>query len=312
MSTKNWNPLYTGDIIDVVAPGFASTEAEVEGARQFLLNWGFKPRIPKGLIQKHFLHSNSDEKRFHHLKNAFLAEDSKAIWCLRGGYGANRLLPFLDKLKVPKKNKLFLGISDVTSLHIYLNQKWNWSTLHAPLLDRLGQKKVPQIIEREIFQTLTGKIEQISYKKIKPMNSYAKNIKAIKAPIVGGNLTVIQSTLGTPYQINLKNKFLFVEDLGERGYRVDRIFEHLYQSNALKGCKGVLIGEFIGGVEPDGKTILWPLVFKRWAEDSKIPFFSGIEVGHGVSQRPLPLNTMATIKQKNKFTMTIETGILGE
>lgn len=314
MTFKKWLPLAQGDIIDVVAPGFASTEEEVEGARQFLINWGFKPRIPKNLIQKHFLHANSDEKRFSYLKQALLAKDSKAVWCLRGGYGANRLLPWMDQLKKKSQPKIFLGISDVTSLHVYLNKKWGWSTLHAPLLDRMGQKKVPVEIEQEVFDVITGKQRQVFYKNITPMNKAAKQQTAdskISGSIIGGNLTVLQSTIGTPYQVNLKNKFLFIEDLGERGYRVDRIFEHLRQARVLLGCKGVLIGEFIGGLEPDGKTELWSKVFQRWADDLPIPFFSGVEVGHGVSQRPLPLNTKATIYKDKKVVLAIESGAVG-
>ncbi|MBC7372126.1 MAG: LD-carboxypeptidase [Bdellovibrionaceae bacterium] len=290
---SSWKFLKAGDIVDVVSPGFASTKEEVEAARNFLLKWNLVPRIPKNLIQKHFLHSNSDEKRFGFLREAILAKDSKIVWCLRGGYGSNRLLPGLDKLK-PKTQKLLVGISDITSLHVYFEQKWNWPTLHASLLDRMGSGKVPPKIEKETMDLLFGRSQEIEFKKLKPMNASAKNLKSIRSSVVGGNLIVLQSTLGTPYQVNTDGKILFIEDLGERGYRVDRVLEHFYQAGLFKKCKALIIGEFLGGKEESGK-ILWPQVFKSWADRLDIPVFSGMEAGHGIIQRPVPLMTKAVL-----------------
>lgn len=307
----SWCYLKKGDTVDVVSPGFASTPEEVENARRFLLKWGLKPRIPKNLIQKHFLHSNSDEKRFGFLRAALEAEDSKIIWCLRGGYGSNRLLPLLDKLKKPRQQKLLVGISDITSLHVYFEQKWNWPTLHASLLDRMGSGKVPRKIEKETMDLLFGNTQSVEFEKLKAMNEAALNLKKVKSSVVGGNLVVLQSTLGTPYQVKTDGKILFIEDLGERGYRVDRILEHFDQVGLFKKCKGLVIGEFLGGQESNGK-ILWPQVFKSWAERLDIPVFSGMEVGHGVIQRPLPLYTEAVLSGGTKGALWIKAEGVGE
>lgn len=301
----NWSCLKKGDIVDVVSPGFASTPAEVEGARQFLLKWGLQPRIPEKLIQKHFLHANSDERRFGFLREAIEAADSKVIWCLRGGYGSNRLLPHLDKIKKPRRQKLLVGISDITSLHVYFEQKWNWPTLHASLLDRMGSGKVPPKIEKETMDLLFGKTQRVEFKKLKAMNPAALDLRQVKSSVVGGNLVVLQSTLGTPYQVKTEGKILFIEDLGERGYRVDRILEHFDQVGLFKKCKGLVIGEFLGGEESNGKA-LWPQVFKSWADRLDIPVFSGMEAGHGVVQRPVPFFTEAVLRGGKKGTLSIQ------
>lgn len=302
---KRWQHLEKGDIVDVVSPGFASTREEIEGARQFLLKWGLQPRIPAKLVQKHFLHSNSDEKRFGYLREAVQAKDSKIIWCLRGGYGSNRLLPMLDKVKKGPTPKLLVGISDITSLHVYFSQKWQWPTLHASLLDRMGSGKVPPKIEKETMDLLFGKIDGVEFKKLKPMNKAALSLKSMNSSVVGGNLIVLQSTLGTPYQVNTDGKILFIEDLGERGYRVDRVLEHFYQVGLFKKCKALVIGEFLGGNETNGKP-LWPQVFKSWSERLQIPVFSGMEAGHGVIQRPVPLLTKAVLSGGSKGNLWIE------
>jgi muramoyltetrapeptide carboxypeptidase len=303
---SRWQSLTPGDLVDVVSPGFASTPEEVAGARAFLERWDLVPRIPRGLIQKHFLLANEDEKRFAFLKDALLAEDSKVIWCLRGGYGANRLLPYLDKIKKPKKVKLLVGISDVTSLHIYLGQKWGWPTLHASLLDRMGSGKVPPRIEKETMDVLFGKAEGVEFKKLKAMNTAALKLKKIQGSVVGGNLTVLQSTLGTKYQFKTAGKILFIEELGERGYRVDRILEHFHQVGLFDDCRALVIGEFLAGAEPGGK-VLWPQVLKSWAERLQIPVFGGMEAGHGIVQRPLPFFTEATLTGGPRGSLWIAT-----
>nr|BFD62951.1 hypothetical protein BdHM001_16320 [Bdellovibrio sp. HM001] len=308
--TGSWKFLKENDVIDVVAPGYPSKPHEVEGARDFLLKWKLQPRIPKGIIKPHFLHAHEDEARWSFLKAAIESRDSQVIWCLRGGYGSNRLLPYLAKLKKPKTPKLLIGISDISSLHTFVTQEWGWSTLHAPLLDRLGRNLVSAKHEKEIHDVLFGKTKKIEFKKLKPLNQAAREAKTIKSRITGGNLTVLQSTLGTPWQINADKKLLFVEDIGERGYRVDRMFEQFRQAGIFKKCQGLILGDFFGGEEPGGtgadKT---NKVFKRWAEDLEIPLFKGLEAGHAPVQRPVPFNTSCELTvNSGRVLLQIETG----
>lgn len=304
-----WKYFKEGDIIDVVAPGYPSQPHEVDGARDFLLKWNLVPRIPKDIIKPHFLHANEDEARFNFLKAAIQSKDSNVIWCMRGGYGSNRLIPQLAKMKKPKEPKLLIGISDITSLHTFLIQEWGWSTLHAPLLDRLGRKLVAPKFEKELHQVLFGQEKQVEFKKLKPLNAQARNIKLMKSRIVGGNLAVLQTTLGTPWQIDAKKSFLFLEDTGERGYRVDKMLEHMRQAGVYKQCHGIILGDFIGGNEPGTETSKLKQVFKRWSEDLDIPMFQGLEAGHDIIQRPVPFNTSCVLTQKNgKVHLSIDTG----
>ncbi|WP_415061466.1 S66 peptidase family protein [Bdellovibrio sp.] len=306
---SNWKFLKDGDVIDVVAPGYPSQAHEVDGARDFLLKWKLQPRIPKGLIKSHFLHAHEDEHRFAFLKAAIESKDSQVIWCLRGGYGSNRLVPMLSKLKKPKEPKLLIGISDITSLHTFFVQEWGWKPLHAPLLDRLGRNLVPPKLEKELHRILFGEQTHVEFKKLKPLNEAASKVRNLKSKVVGGNLTVLQSTMGTPWQIQARNSLLFVEDLGERGYRIDRMFEQFRQAGVFKNCHGLILGDFIGGEEPATKKNNFKLVFKRWAQDLDIPVFQGLEAGHAVIQRPVPFNTPCVLSVKEgRGHLLIETG----
>ncbi|WP_374080337.1 LD-carboxypeptidase [Bdellovibrio bacteriovorus] len=305
----HWKYFNEGDIIDVVAPGYPSKPHEVEGAHDFLLKWKLQPRIPKGLIKPHFLHAHEDEARFAFLKAAIESKDSRVIWCLRGGYGSNRLIPMLAKLKKPKEPKLLIGISDITSLHSFFIQEWGWSTLHAPLLDRLGRNLVSPKFEKELHEILFGQETEVEFKNLKPLNEAARKVKNLKSKIVGGNLTVLQSSMGTPWQIETKKSLLFVEDIGERGYRIDRMFEQFRQAGLFKQCHGLILGDFVGGEEPSTQKNNFKLVFKRWAEDLDIPLFQGMQAGHAVIQRPVPFNTPCMLNvEKGKGHLVIKTG----
>lgn len=307
MKMKTWRPLEPGDVVDVVAPGYPASREAVEGARRFLTRWGLIPRIPADLMAPHFLHANTDEKRLEHLKRALLAKDSKAVWCLRGGYGSNRLLPALAKIKKPTDAKLFIGISDITTLHVFLNQEWGWATVHGPLLDRMGAGRIRPRHERELKRLLFGEDRRIEFTGLKALNEAAAKRRTLRASIIGGNLTVLQSLIGTPWSFSGSGHFLFVEDIGERGYRIDRIFEHIRQAGLFKGCRGLLIGDFVGGEEPQGKNLI-PAVIKRWAKDLDLPLYSGLEAGHGEIQRPVPFGPPATLTVGREIRLSIESG----
>ena len=309
MKHKNWTFLEPGDAVDVIAPGYPSPAEQVVGGGEFLRSWGLVPRIPKNLVQKHFLHANSDEKRFQFLKQALLASDSRVIWCTRGGYGSNRLLPYLQKMKKPKQMKLLVGLSDVTSLHTFFTQEWGWPSLHACVLDRIGRGALPKKLEKELHQVLFGEVDVLRFSKLKALNPAAQKIKKISSSVVGGNLTVLQSSLGTPFQIETAGKFLFVEDIAERGYRIDRMFEQFRQAGLFKNCRGLLLGHFIGGEEPATGKNNFKQVFARWADDLNIPLLRGVEAGHDVWQRTLPFNTSAVLQKDGAaFSLLVKTG----
>lgn len=305
-----WLPLEKGDTVDLVAPGFACKPEEVAGATEFLKSWGLVPRVPKKLFGRDVLCSNQDEVRLSHLREALLAPDSKAVWCLRGGYGSIRLLPELEKIKAPKgPAKLFIGLSDITSLHLFLNQSWGWPTVHGPLMDRFGRGAVLPKYVREMKKYVFGEMQSIEFAGLKPLNAAARKSGKIHAEVTGGNLITLQSSLATPWQWQTRGRILFFEDIGERGYKVDRVLEHFEQAGLFEGIKGIVFGDFTGGAEADGRTLL-PAVLKRFAEANAFPVFSGLKSGHDVIQRPLPFATHSVLELGERGVLTCQTGIV--
>lgn len=292
----DWLPLKEGDTVDLVAPGFACTPEELRGALHFLAGWGLEARVPRKLFGQDVICSHDDVTRLKHLKEALLAPDSRAVWCVRGGYGSIRLIPELAKLKRPKgPPKLFIGLSDISTLHLFLNQCWGWPTVHGPMLDRLGKGAARPTHVREMKRFVFGRMEEIRFAGLKPMNTAARRAGIVKGTVSGGNLITLQSSLGTEIDWDTSGQILFFEEIGERGYRVDRALEQLCQAGRFKNARAVVFGEFTGGHENDGSTRI-PGVLRRFAEAMTIPVLSGLKSGHGVIQRPVPFGTSAELR----------------
>ena len=207
-----------------------------------------------------------------------------------------RLIPLLEKLTPPKTAKLLIGFSDITSLHLYLNQKWNWPSLHGRTISQLSPDWKENAESKILIDLLFGRIPEVEFNNLKPLNQAAKKSITIKSSVIGGNLRLIQSSLGTSWEVNPKGRILFLEDVSERGYSVDRMLEQLYQANILnQGLDALIFGDFTEGLEKNGDDLV-PLALKRFADRVDYPVLFGMPCGHaqGVNS-PLPMNTPATL-----------------
>lgn len=295
------------NLIHIVAPGMPYDPGELKKSLSIVKGWGFDVIQPAGLLKKdHPICSSSRDSRWQHLQEALMSEESSIIWSVRGGYGSLHLIPFLQKIKKPKTPKLFIGFSDNTTLHQFFNQQWNWSTWHGPHLDRLYKLNSANL--SNLKKLLTGKKQQQIFSDLKPLNQKAKGVKVLRAKILGGNLITLQSSLATQNQLNCQKRILFIEDIGERGYRIDRVLEHFQQAGIFKGITAMIVGPFVSGLEPNGKD-LTRNVLQEFAERQKFPIFSGIKSGHILYSQILPLETAAILQKKSSsFQLSVSTG----
>ncbi len=304
---KKWPVLKKGDVVDIVAPGWKCEKVIVKQAIEFLKSWGLVARFDSNQFSNDVLFSNSDQIRFQYLKKALLNSRSKAIWCVRGGSGTHRLLPYLEELEQPSLNKVVIGISDITTLHHFLLQRWNWISLHATLLDRIGQGRVPQSILTEMQNVLFGLKKELIFNNLKPLNEKAKQNLSLRGELIGGNLTVLQASLSTPWQLKTKNKIIFFEEIGERAYRVDRILVHFEQAGLFKNVKAIVFGEFLVGKEKSGRD-LTPIILKQFAERMNFPVFKGLQSGHGKIQRVVPIGSRAILSSDDSASLVVQSG----
>jgi muramoyltetrapeptide carboxypeptidase len=284
--------------IKLIAPASSLSKAELELSLNLANSLKLKLDIPKNLLTKHPFYANKLEIQLEHLCSALNDDEIDIIWCARGGWGSLRLLPHLAKIKKPKKNKLLIGYSDITFLHLFFNQVWNWPTLHANNFSGLPQMTSPQI--RHLLDIIDNN-KVTKSQKLTPLNQAAQNIKKIDAKLIGGNLRIIQSSLATPWQVDARNKIIFFEDVAERGYSIDRMLVQLEIASVFKQVKAIIFGDFTLGIEKNNKDYT-AFALKEFAQRTNVPVFKGLKVGHGKFNTPLLLNHSYRL-EKNVLSM---------
>ena len=277
---KNLN---AGDVVELIAPASGCSLYQVQQLKATLESWGLVCLLSDDLFGPDLLCANTDEARFEQLQKAFFNPESKALFCVRGGYGSQRLLPRLLQLPKPPCPKIFVGMSDITALHLFLQQQWHWSTVHA-------STNVMQLTSDSLLALRSFLMDKpdFTFGNLMPLNAFATEEHTWIAPVVGGNLTLVQTSIGTPWQIQTSEKIVLLEEINERAYRVDRILNHLLQANLLTNAKALIFGDFIGGEEPDGRSLIEP-VLARFAQQSPIPVLQLQGIGHGACNWPITL-----------------------
>ena len=300
--TQSPLPLKANDCVEIIAPSSKPDRSRLEHLRALFAAHQLSVHIPENLIGPDALCANTDSVRFELLKNALYHPNTKALVAVAGGYGCTRLIPHLINLPKPPQAKLLIGMSDLTALHLFLNQHWGWPSLHAAAItQRFCEKSISALMN-----LLTQPTLQLSYSHLEPLNAPARHLTYLEGSVSGGNLCLLQASIGTAIQFDPLDKFILLEEVNERAYRIDRMLQHLKQAGLFNGAKAILLGDFIGGSEPDG-TELTPIILKNFAEAIAIPVLKIAEVGHGKTNYPILLGTKATLQQTDKLHLTIQT-----
>ncbi|MDX1949683.1 MAG: LD-carboxypeptidase [Rickettsiales bacterium] len=302
---KPYTPLKKGDIVEILAPAYGIKPQEVERIKEYIKSLGLIPRVPDDLLAGDLIASAPEKIRFNQLKNALFAKDSKAIWCVKGGSGSPQIIPHLEKIKnPPEQEKLFIAFSDITSIHFFLNQEWGWKTIHGPILWQIVRDRIDKESISHIENLIFGK----KYKKEFSLEVVSKNLKpqTIKTKaIIGGNLKLVQCSIGTIWEIIAKDKILLFEDINEKPYQVDRILTHIQQSNLCKGAKAIIFGDFEGG-EIDMDMPLIEKILERFAEQIKIPVFRIKGIGHTERNYAIHFGVPAKIEISKNSRLVVE------
>jgi muramoyltetrapeptide carboxypeptidase len=328
--------------IGIVATSSVIPKSEFEAGLAFLKQEGFQIEVHESVLGEYYFYPASDEDRARALIEYSSRPDLDVIWCGRGGYGATHLIPYLDRWKKSLRGKkplkkTLLGFSDITALLEWYRTELGWETIHAPM-PSLRTFPVLNPAEWKAIKNLL----RFSL-KLEPAKPFAhslkpvylpKSFKAETAPIVGGNLSVWNALLGTPHQGSVRGKFLFLEEIQENLARINRMTHHLEQAGGLKGCKGIILGDFMdckdsvplflsrGPKENESRELflrsppkdaMSPLrntippedglnfIFQSLGKRLELPVFSGLPVGHGPHFFPLYLGKKHELKRSGVF-----------
>lgn len=264
-----------GARIAVVAPSGVFEPARVERGMAWLRDQGFTPEPMPGMYAHHRYLAGDDVTRRADLVHA-LCGDFDAVWMARGGYGLARLLPRLPfgaMKKIP-----FFGFSDGTALLNPLVER-GLPAVHAPVLNALCDHN-DEASREHLARLLHGACPPLAGTPLLPGRA--------EAPLVGGNLCVLASLCGTPWQLVGRGRIVLLEDVGESPYKLDRLLTQLLQSGALEGCAGIALGEFVGAHPPADAD--WGVldVFEELLAPLGVPVLAGLAVGHGSRNLALP------------------------
>ncbi|MFH1355659.1 MAG: LD-carboxypeptidase [bacterium] len=298
------SPLKKGDTIHIVASSSPFERAAFEEGVTLLENWGFKVAYNDNIFDKIPYLAGTDERRAEELITALECPNTKAILFARGGYGAMRLLPLLDKnLKTPKA-KIIIGYSDITCLLSYLYQRYQWMTFYGPVVS----KDISNTMHEQTMASLQSHLTATNLEKTLTFNNAHSLYKGrATAPLTGGCLTLIVSLLGTSYEINTENKILFIEDTNEKPYEIDRMLTHLKLAGKFDHCSGLIFGS-LKGPNPDEHYIE---TIKGITKEYNIPILFNIPVGHSNPKLTLPLGATITLNTENN-TITFEESFYNE
>lgn len=295
--------LNEGDTVGIVAPASPLPDPKnIDRSVAALERLGFKPRLaPHARARWGFL-AGSDRDRAADIMDMFSGKRVRAIICLRGGYGAARLLPLLDYGIIRANPKIFLGYSDITSLHCAFLVKARLVSFHGPMLNSdFINDTMPECTLSGLLRTLMQPVAPGSI-----CNGYdKKSVEVFKrgrasGELLGGNISILCTTLGTPYQPSFKRKILFFEDLDEVPYRFDRMLTHLLNAGVLQQVAGVAIGINKNCIDPKAKKCkeyrqTVEDVFKERLGPLRVPVVVGLPFGHVPCNVTLPIGVRVTL-----------------
>ena len=234
-----------GDTIGIIAPSSPTREdGNLEKAYNKLTEMGFKVKMGTSPYEKYGYLSGTDNIRAEDLNNMFADKEVDGIICLRGGYGSPRILDLIDYNIIKENPKVFVGYSDITALHIAFTQICNLITYHGPMVTSDMIEGFSEFSKESLYKMIME--DEISGVIKNPENEDIITINGgiAEGPIIGGNLSLIVDTLGTAYEIDVKDKILFIEEIDEVPYNVDRMFNQLRLSGKLDEASGIILGDF--------------------------------------------------------------------
>lgn len=286
--------LRPGARVALVAPAGPLAEDAVERALRRVRAWGWEPLLGEHARARHGYLAGTDEQRAADLNAALRSPDNDAIWCLRGGYGTMRILERADWEALAERPRPLVGFSDITALHLAARRRGVVS-FHGP---HPAVADLPPFAERGLLRALTvpdpGGL--LPFPAGGPDHAITLAGGVAEGPLVGGNLALLAATVGTPFAMRARGAILFLEEVGEPVYRVDRMLSQLLLAGALDGVAGVAIGAFSECPDPPdaGLPAAEEVLLDRLRE-LNVPVASGFPFGHVPDNWTLPVGVRARL-----------------
>ena len=297
--------LKRGDTVGVLSAAAAVEQQALERGLELIRAMGFRARVSRHVLDRDDILAGSDRQRAEELQAFFADPDIRAIFVARGGYGSGRILPLLDFEAIALTPKPFIGFSDLTFLLNPIVERARMVAFHGPMLaiDHQIEDRNRRSFEH-LAKVLLGKIDRFEMEA-----PHVIHPGSAEGRLMGGCLSIVVAMLATPYAPNFDDKILFLEEVGERAYRIDRMLVQLRQSGALGRCAGVVFGAIRPyGNEENEARMIQRFVAEQTA-DLEIPVLFGIDAGHFTNNLTLPFGVRARIDSTSHRLTILESGV---
>ncbi len=303
-----------GAKVALIAPASPVSEEKIEKALTNMASLGYQVMEGKSLRARYGYLAGTDADRLADLHWAFSNPEVDAVWCVRGGYGTTRLLPAIDYALIRKNPKPFIGYSDVTALHLAIGQRAGLVTFHGPV----GASDFPENTLRHFQAMLTepaaGYVlrapaaeEELTGEEYRPFTIAPGSAKG---KLTGGNLSLLTALAGTPFAPSFRHKIVFIEDVGEQPYRIDRMLTQLLQASDLHQAAGIALGVFADcGPKNSEFSLTLPETLRDRLGTLGIPVVYGMPFGHVAHQATFPYNMPAELDASGQTLTFLEPGV---
>ncbi len=296
--------LKQGDAVGLITPGtYVSDPDRLALVRRTVEYFGLRPRFGRNVAKRAGYLGGTDEERLDDLHAMYRDPEVKAVFCIRGGVGSSRLLDRIDYGLIRKNPKIFLGYSDITSLHLAIHKRAGLVTFHGPVMISPFTDYTQTWFRKALFDPAPlGVIANPPESNALRPSHMLRAIRPGRArgPLVGGNLTLMTQLMGTPFEIETRGRILFVEDVDEQPYNIDRMLTQLRLAGKFEGVAGVVWGECSDCVPREFRpsfesTFSTGEVADQIFGNLSVPVLSGLTIGHTNDQVTLPVGVAATL-----------------
>lgn len=310
--------LRPGDTVGLITPStYVSDPDRLALVERTVRYFGLKPKWGKNVRKQAGYLGGSVTERVDDLHAMFRDPEVRGVFAIRGGYGAAQLLDHIDYDLIRENPKVFLGYSDITALHLAISRKAGLVTFHGPVMTSQFTDYTQKYFRKALFETapigsVTNPPDTNTLRPAHALRTVRPGVATGR--LIGGNLTLVSTTMGTPYEIETAGRIVFLEDVGEEPYRIDRMLTQLRLSGKLDAAAGIIWGECRDCAPNDYKpsfqsTFSLGEIVDNILGDLKIPVLSGLTIGHTDDQVTLPEGVLASIDAGKQELSITEAGV---
>lgn len=311
--------LKKGSVIAITAPASGINIGEIQDGIEILRSYGCEVVIGKAIYKKYGYLSAPDQERAAEFMEFVERPDINCILCARGGYGVMRILPMLDFTAIKKNPKIIIGYSDITALLIAIYNQTKIVTFHGPVASSTFDSFTLDYFIKTLFRAKAAEVNEntpeLSFAPITFSDSRLITLTGgtARGQLVGGNLAMLVSTLGTPYEVDTRGSIFFIEEVSEEPYKIDRMLTQLWLAGKFQNCAGIALGQFKNceATSRAGFDLSFTLqqVLESRIQSLGIPSVYGLPFGHVKSKMTLPIGIQAELNATDKTFTIIERSV---